>query len=73
MSSFGDAAAVGADLGLLAGLLASGALSAQIGWRGSWERAEEAVGVVRERKVTGKAVIDIALGEPADTGTRATA
>lgn len=59
LSSFGDAAAVGADLGLLAGLLASGALSAQVGWRGSWERAEEAVAVVRERKVVGKAVIDI--------------
>ncbi|MEU3169525.1 zinc-binding dehydrogenase [Streptosporangium sp. NPDC006930] len=59
LSSFGDAAAVGADLSLLAGLLASGALSAQVGWRGSWERAEEAIGVVRERKVAGKVVVDI--------------
>ncbi len=59
LSSFGDAAAVGADLGLLAVLLASGALSAQVGWRGSWERAQEAVRAVRERKVTGKAVIDV--------------
>ncbi|MFF5113533.1 zinc-binding dehydrogenase [Streptosporangium sp. NPDC000509] len=59
LSSFGDAAAVGADLGLLAALLVSGALSAQVGWRGSWERAEEAAQVVRERKVTGKVVIDI--------------
>jgi len=50
---------VGADLAYLVGLLAAGALDPQIGWRGSWERAGEAVQALLNRQVNGKAVLTI--------------
>ncbi|MEQ7129050.1 zinc-binding dehydrogenase [Actinopolymorpha sp. B11F2] len=47
------------DLGYLVGLLAADKLDPQIGWRGSWERAEEAADALVGRQVAGKAVLDI--------------
>jgi NADPH:quinone reductase len=48
-----------ADLGYLAGLLAAGRLDPQIGWRGSWERIDEAADALMGRRVAGKAVLDL--------------
>lgn len=50
----------GPDLRTLVGLLASGALTPQIGWRGSWERVAEAAEALMGRRVLGKAVLDVA-------------
>ncbi|MGY0057359.1 zinc-binding dehydrogenase [Streptomyces sp. LZ34] len=49
----------GPDLAYLVGLLAKGRLNPQIGWRGSWKRAPEAVEALLGRRVRGKAVLDI--------------
>jgi NADPH:quinone reductase-like Zn-dependent oxidoreductase len=49
----------GADLAYLVGLLENKALDPQIGWRGSWERAPEAAEALLDRRVPGKAVLDI--------------
>jgi NADPH:quinone reductase-like Zn-dependent oxidoreductase len=49
----------GADLTYLVGLLADGKLDPQIGWRGSWERAPDAVEALLARRVPGKAVLDL--------------
>ncbi|MFG2050798.1 zinc-binding dehydrogenase [Micromonospora sp. NPDC048935] len=59
LRSFGDVAAAGADLGLLADLVARGALRSPIGWRGSWRRLEEAAAALRERRVAGKILLDL--------------
>ena len=50
----------GADLADLVALLRAGELDPQIGWRGAWERVHEAAGALRERRLTGKAVLDVA-------------
>ena len=50
----------GPDLAHLVGLLARGELDPQIGWRGPWERADEAAGALLARRVQGKAVLDVA-------------
>lgn len=47
------------DLAYLAGLLESGGLDPQIGWRGTWDRAGEAASALFDRKVNGKAVLDV--------------
>lgn len=49
----------GADLAYLVELLAAGKLDPQIGWRGPWERAPEAVDALLGRRVLGKAVLDL--------------
>lgn len=51
--------AMGEDLGVLLDLVARGRLDAPIGWRGSWERADEAAAALLERRVDGKAVLEI--------------
>lgn len=51
--------ALGADLGVLLGLVADGRLDVPIGWRGSWERADEAAAALLGRRVDGKAVLEI--------------
>lgn len=51
--------AFGADLALLAGLVAHRRLSPEVGWRGDWERVHEAVTALRERRVAGKAVLEL--------------
>lgn len=58
----------GADLADLVVLLHTGDLDPQIGWRGSWERVHEAADALRGRRLTGKAVIDIAPGPAAARG-----
>jgi NADPH:quinone reductase-like Zn-dependent oxidoreductase len=49
----------GADLAYLAGLVHSGALDPQVSWRGDWQRAGEAVQLLLDRKINGKAVLEI--------------
>lgn len=50
----------GEDLAYLVGLLAAGELDPQVGWRGSWDRVSEAVGLLLGRRVRGKAVLEVA-------------
>ncbi|GAA2342652.1 zinc-binding dehydrogenase [Streptomyces violaceusniger] len=50
---------IGADLGWLAERVATGDLDPQITWRGGWDRAEEAITALTERRLHGKAVLDI--------------
>jgi NADPH:quinone reductase len=49
----------GRDLELLVGLVASGQLDPQVGWRGPWEKAADAAAALLGRKVRGKAVLDV--------------
>lgn len=49
----------GPDLETLVDLLAAGELDPQIGWRGHWDRASEAVAALLAREVRGKAVLDL--------------
>jgi NADPH:quinone reductase len=49
----------GADLAYLAGLVHAGSVDPQVSWRGSWRRAAEAGQLLRDRKINGKAVLDI--------------
>lgn len=49
----------GPDLAHLAALLAEGRLDPQIGWRGPWERVREAAGALLDRRVAGKAVLEV--------------
>lgn len=51
---------LGPDLTHLATLVASGGLDPQIAWRGSWHEAAEAVGALLDRRLHGKAVLDLA-------------
>ncbi|SPL89655.1 alcohol dehydrogenase, zinc-binding [[Actinomadura] parvosata subsp. kistnae] len=59
MSTFGDVREVGPDLATLLGFAAAGRLSSEIGWRGPWERYGEAARALLERRVAGKAVLDV--------------
>jgi NADPH2:quinone reductase len=54
--------AFGADITYLASLLAKKELDAQIGWRGPFERAAEAAQALLDRRVNGKAVLDLRGG-----------
>jgi len=49
----------GPDLAYLIGLVAAGELDPQVGWRGPWHKAAEAAAALMERKVRGKAVLDV--------------
>jgi NADPH:quinone reductase-like Zn-dependent oxidoreductase len=60
ISSFGDAERPGPDLAVLLQLLARGRLSAEVGWRGSWERVGDAYAAVFGGRGAGKAVLDVA-------------
>jgi NADPH:quinone reductase len=48
------------DLSHLLELLERGELDPQIGWRASWQQAADAAAALLERRVAGKAVLDIA-------------
>ncbi|MFE0103679.1 zinc-binding dehydrogenase [Streptomyces sp. NPDC059009] len=50
---------LGPDLTWLASRVAAGELDPQISWRGSWHQAAEATGALLERRLHGKAVLDI--------------
>jgi NADPH2:quinone reductase len=49
----------GRDLANLVRLLERGELDPQVGWRGSWERAQDGADALLARRVPGKAVLDI--------------
>lgn len=51
--------AFGPDLTWLAEQVASGALDPQIAWRASWENVDDAIEALLERRLHGKAVIDL--------------
>ncbi|RJL23088.1 alcohol dehydrogenase [Bailinhaonella thermotolerans] len=65
MMTFGDVRKVGPDLGTLLEFMAGGRLSPEVDWRGSWERVTEAARALLDRRIAGKAVLDV---EPAGTG-----
>jgi NADPH:quinone reductase-like Zn-dependent oxidoreductase len=51
---------LGPDLAVLLDLVARGVLDPQVGWQGSWDRITEAVALLRDRKLAGKAVLEVA-------------
>ena len=59
LTAFTAGIGFGPDLALLLGLVASGDLTVDVGWRGSWFRFDDAVDELLGRRVTGKAIIDI--------------
>jgi NADPH:quinone reductase len=60
IEAFVVGARFGDDLAYLVTLLAAGELDPQIGWRGSWDRASEAAAALMDRRVRGKAVLEVA-------------
>jgi NADPH:quinone reductase len=56
----GDA---GADLATLVSLLDQRTIDIRVGWRTSWERFDEAAAALRERRIDGKAILDVAAGQ----------
>ncbi|QXJ25714.1 zinc-binding dehydrogenase [Actinomadura graeca] len=51
--------AFGPDLAYLLQLLDQGRLDPQIGWRGPWDRVAEAAEALLQRRIRGKAVLDV--------------
>ena len=49
----------GSDLPYLVSLLEAGELDPQIGWRGAWDRADEAADALIGRRVRGKAILEV--------------
>lgn len=64
LENFNVSEPFGADLGHLVRLLETGALDPQIGWRGPWEQAAEAADALLDRRVAGKAVLDLVGAGP---------
>ncbi|WP_199827747.1 zinc-binding dehydrogenase [Streptomyces specialis] len=62
MSTFGDVHEVGPDLATLLGFLAAGRLSPEVDWRGSWEQVADAARALLDRRIAGKAVLDVGPG-----------
>jgi NADPH2:quinone reductase len=60
---YGSGESVDTDLGLLLRLMANKQLRPLVGWSGPWEQLAEAMDALRDRKVPGKAVLDVAGGE----------
>lgn len=65
LTSFVIEGDVGAELAVLAGLVAEGTLAVETGWLGAWERFAEAAEALRGRRVTGKAVLEVRRSAPA--------
>ncbi|MCQ4206462.1 zinc-binding dehydrogenase [Streptomyces longispororuber] len=59
MNTFGDVHEVGPDLATLLEFVAAGRLSPEVDWRGSWERVAEAAQALLDRRIAGKAVLDV--------------
>ncbi|OLZ61274.1 hypothetical protein AV521_43880 [Streptomyces sp. IMTB 2501] len=59
---FVTGAPVGADLAALARLVADGRLTVEISYEKDWEHVNEALTAVRDREVSGKAVLTIGIG-----------
>jgi NADPH:quinone reductase-like Zn-dependent oxidoreductase len=49
----------GPELAYLVSLLEAGELDPQVGWRGPWDRIEEAAAALLGRRVRGKAVLEV--------------
>ncbi|HEY8480058.1 MAG TPA: zinc-binding dehydrogenase, partial [Spirillospora sp.] len=64
MSTVGDTRDVGPDLATLLRFTAAGRLSPEAGWRGPWENFAEAARALLDRRIAGKAVLDV-TAEPA--------
>ncbi|MEV0116910.1 zinc-binding dehydrogenase [Streptomyces sp. NPDC050844] len=62
MSTFGDVHEVGPDLATLLAFTAAGRLSPEVDWRGPWERVPEAARALLDRRISGKAVLDVTPG-----------
>jgi NADPH2:quinone reductase len=59
LTSFLIEGPVGSDLAVLVEHLAVGRLAVPIGWRGPWNEIEAAASAMRDRRVNGKAVLDV--------------
>ena len=59
IEAFTVGAGFGSDLPYLVSLLEAGELDPQIGWRGSWDRADEAADALIGRRVRGKAILEV--------------
>jgi NADPH2:quinone reductase len=59
LTSFLITAPVGPDLESLVRLVAAGSLAVPIGWRGPLGKVEDAAAALRDRRVAGKAVLDV--------------
>jgi NADPH:quinone reductase len=55
----GSGEPVGEDLADLVRLTARGMLDPVLGWAGSWEHLDEAMGALRDRRVAGKAILRV--------------
>jgi NADPH2:quinone reductase len=64
LTSFLIEGEVSADLATLVRLVAEGALTVEVGWRGAWDRVDEAIDALRGRRVNGKAVLDVRPNAP---------
>ncbi|WP_157973860.1 zinc-binding dehydrogenase, partial [Desertihabitans aurantiacus] len=53
---------LGRGISWLAGRVAAGAVDAGISWRGSWRDVDAVVAALRERRLHGKAVLDVDAG-----------
>lgn len=71
LASMSQDGAFGPDLAVLVDLVLRGRLVVELGWRGGWERIDEAAAALVARQVAGKAVLDIAGEEGRCWGTRA--
>lgn len=61
LSAFMVGFPMAADLTELLALAGSGRIDPQIGWRGPWEKAADAAQALRDRRVAGKAVLEIGV------------
>lgn len=59
LENFNVSGPFGDDLRHLLDLLAAGRLDPQIGWRGPWHDAAQAAEALLDRRVQGKAVLDL--------------
>jgi NADPH2:quinone reductase len=59
LQAFTTGGAYRKDLEHLLGLFGAGKLSVDVGWRGSWQKFDDAATALVGRQVTGKAVVDI--------------
>ncbi|MFF8396845.1 zinc-binding dehydrogenase [Streptomyces sp. NPDC016172] len=64
LTSFVIEGEAGTDLAVLTELAAEGSLAVEIGWQGSWDRFDEAAEALRGRRISGKAVLEVASARP---------
>ncbi|MEV4805468.1 zinc-binding dehydrogenase [Nonomuraea sp. NPDC049421] len=66
MSTFGDVHEVGPDLATLLRFVARGRLRPEVSLRAPWERVAGAAQALLERRVAGKAVLDVTPPRPSN-------